>query len=214
MNSTRNLMGLASLTVLTAGSASAAVFWNPSGNWSDGGSVVAIGTPFSVGDAAVTIRSLGIFDMDEDGLEYAEQVGIFTTDKTLLGSVEIKAGTASPLRDGTRWEDLTLAINLNPNTEYVLAWTVRQNGVPINVAQPGYVFVDPLFNLAGTGFTYTETGVEGLNFPNQGQRSVGLYAFGGNMELVPEPMTTGLVAGAGLLGFAVWRQRRNRNRRG
>lgn len=211
MNSPKTLLGVAGLTLLAAGSASAQVFaTNPSGTWEDGGSVVTIGTQFSVGNLGVTVGSLGLFDKDGDGLERAEEVGIFDSSKNLLGSVNLKSGTGSLFHDGTRWENLTTPIALAANTTYFLAWTVHplnDNGVPLNlVNNPANVTINPLFNLAGSGYQYTDTGVPGLNFPGQSQRSVGLYAFGGNLALVPEPATVGVAMGMGLLGLAGWRR--------
>jgi len=210
MNVTRTFLGAATLSVAAAASASAAVFaTNPSGSWADGGSVVSIGTFFSVGDAPVTVRALGIFDRDEDGLEYSEQVGLYDLDKNLLGSVTVKAGTGSSLRDGSRWEDLLSTITLNPNTTYVLAWSTRQNGNPLNLAAGPYVTIDPAFTLESTGYFYTETGIPGLHFPNQNERSPNFFAFGGNMELtlIPEPAAAGALIGVTLLGFGAWRRR-------
>lgn len=211
MNSPRTLLGVASLTLLAAGSASAQVFaTDPVGTWSDGGSIVTIGTDFTVGNVGVTVGSLGIFDKDGDGLERAEEVGIFRADKTLLGSVNLKSGTGSLFHDGSRWENLTTPIALNANTTYFLAWTVhplKDGGVPLTIVTDlANVKINPLFSLAGNGYLYTDTGVPGLNFPGQGQRSVGLYAFGGNLALVPEPATVGVAMGLGLLGLAGWRR--------
>jgi hypothetical protein len=211
MNSRKTLLGVASLTLLAAGSASAQVFaTDPKGEWVGGGSVVTIGTDFTVGNVGVTVGSLGIFDKDGDGLERAEEVGIFRADKTLLGSVTLKSGTGSLFHDGTRWENLTTPIALNANTTYFLAWTVhplKDSGVTLNIVKdPSEVTINPLFSLAGNGYLYTDTGVPGLNFPGQGERSVGLFAFGGNLALVPEPATVGLATALGLLGLAGWRR--------
>lgn len=208
MKSTRSLLQVASLTLLTAGSLPASVFVsNPTGGWFDGGSLVAIGTQFSVGASPVSIGALGLFDENGDGLANSELVGIFSLDKTLLGSVAIKAGTGSVLHDGTRWENLTTPINLQANTQYMLAWSVRPSADMVNVGSSSQVTVNSPFTLQGVGYSYTETGIPGLNFPELSQRTVGLFAFGGNMEVVPEP-AAGWIVAAGLLGFAVWRRAR------
>ncbi len=211
MNPTRNLLQVAGLTLLTAGTLPAAVFVsNPTGGWYDGGSLVSIGTLFSVGSSPVSIKALGLFDQNGDGLERSEQVGIFALGPTptLLGKVSIQEGTGSVFHDGSRWENLTTPITLSANTSYMLAWSVQRDAVPVNVSTANQVTVNPPFTLEGIGYSYTETGTYGLNFPNLSQRSVGLYAFGGNMELVPEP-AAGLIVAAGLLGFAGWRRRRS-----
>ncbi|MBN8249699.1 MAG: DUF4082 domain-containing protein [Verrucomicrobia bacterium] len=213
MKLTKSLLGAAPFTVAAAGTASAAAFaTNPSGSWVDGGSVVTIGTQFSVGDSPIAIKALGIFDQNDDGLEYSEQVGIFDLSKNLLGTVTVKDGTGSPLRDGTRWENLATTITLDANTTYLLAWTTRQNGVPLNLATGPYVTIDPAFKLESTGYYYTDTGVPGLHFTSQNERSPQMYAFGGNMELllVPEPAAVGVLAGMALLGFGAWRRRASR----
>lgn len=214
MNSTCKFLGATALSVLTTGAASAAIFaTNPSGVWSDGGSFLAAATAFSVGSKSVVVPALGLFDEGGDGMDFIEKVGIFTlTDSpTLLGSVTIKEGTGSVFHDGSRWENLTKPIELKANTSYLLAWTVRPVGDPVTLIDSlSNVSIDPLFKVLGSGYIYTDTGIEGLRFPSQSQRSVGLYAFGGNFQAqaVPEPAMTACVVGAGLLGFAAWRSRR------
>lgn len=212
MKSTRSLLQVASLTLLTAGSVPAAVFvTNPVGAWDSSGSEVSIGTVFNVGSTPVSIKALGLFDKDGDGLEQAEEVGIYALGQvpTLLGSVTIQKDQGSVFHDGTRWENLAKVIDLQANTTYVLAWSLHSRTVPVTVTNPTGFTLNPLFTLDGLGYAYSETGIPGLNFPNLDQRAVGHFAFGGNMELVPEP-SAGLVVGAGLLGIAAWRRGRNR----
>lgn len=209
MKSTRSLIQVAGLTLLTAGSLPASVFvTNPTAPWYPNGSVVSIGTVFDVGSTAVSIRALGLFDKDGDGLEHSETVALFSTDQTLLGSVTLQSGTGPLLRDGTRWANLTTPIALKANTTYVLAWTGHADS-QVNVGAAGSITLNPLFTFNGPGYSYSETGIPGLLFPPLDQRSTGLFAFGGNMELVPEP-AAGWIVAAGLLGFAAWRRGRSR----
>ena len=215
MNSTRNLFGAVALTALTAGTASAAIFaTNPNGIWADGGSLVAVATAFSVGSQNVIVPSLGIIDENGDGLDHFERVGIFTleAESQLLGSVIIKEGTGSLFHDGSRWENLTKPIELQANTSYLVAWTLRPEGNRVNLVHDlSKVDIDPLFSILGSGYIYTETGVDGLSRPTLNQRSFGIYAIGGNFEAhaVPEPATTACFVGFGLIGFAAWRRSRS-----
>ena len=71
------------------------------------------------------LTSLGFFDQNQDGLENSHMVGIYDQAHTLLGSVTVKAGTASTLHDGARWERLNSPIALSANTMYMLAATFQ-----------------------------------------------------------------------------------------
>src|SRR6476660_2949748 len=58
--------------------------------------------PFTLGwefdaNAAVTIRALGVFDDNQDGLGQSHEVGLFNGTGTLLASATVASGTVDPL---------------------------------------------------------------------------------------------------------------------
>ncbi len=68
--------------------------------------------------SALTIRSLGIFDVGFDGLSEGHQVGIWDLSQTLLGSVSIGPGTSATLVNGFRYANLSSPLTLTAGTTY------------------------------------------------------------------------------------------------
>ena len=85
---------------------------------SAGGSLT-IGWAFSPNNP-ITITELGWFDDNADGLTSSHPTAIWGTDGTLIGSVDIPAGTATRFESNFRYE-ATPPISLNANTEYIVA---------------------------------------------------------------------------------------------
>jgi hypothetical protein len=116
----------------------------------------------------------------------------------LLVSVTIPSGTTADFHDGARWVSLGTPLTLTAGIEYVLAATVVADGDHVNGTDPAHVTIDPAFSLAGEGYVFAN-GVN-LQYPDNpaGQWA---YAFGANLEVVPEPsmfalLSLGLAAGA------------------
>lgn len=69
-----------------------------------------------VPNAALTINALGAYDHHFDGLERANQVGLWDRSTgALLASATVAGGSASPLQDGYRWTTIT-PLSLTPGT--------------------------------------------------------------------------------------------------
>lgn len=177
---------------------------NPTGTWVQGPLGTA-GTQFKVGATAVRILALGFCDDGTaGGLTAAHTVGIYdlTSFHNLLASVVVKSGTASPLHDGTRWENLGGYIDLNANTSYMLAFTQTAGQDTWNWASgANQITLDSHFTLPSTGNTFVPGA--GLNYPGGTPATTGKYFFGGNIELtdVPEPQTC-VMSGMVLVGLA------------
>jgi hypothetical protein len=188
---------------------------DPTGNWNTSVEYATVGTPFTVGGNPMVITSLGFFDMDAHGLSTPHLVGIYNQARTLLGSVEVRAGTASTLHNGSRWEPLVEPIALYANTTYMLAATIDSMGDPFNVAAPAEVTLGNGFTLAGTNWTYAL----GATFKYPGSQGTGgRYLFGGNMaardtDPVPEPGQWAMMAvtALGIAGYAARRVRAKTN---
>jgi len=67
----------------------------------------------------LTVKSLGIFDADFDGLAEDHIIGIWELgNNTALGSVKVLSGSTSPLVNGFRYVDLANKIFLNAGSTY------------------------------------------------------------------------------------------------
>lgn len=205
------LLLAAGLGLATVTSAQAAVIFasNPGGSWGTAGTVMTVGTPFSVGPDGAKATWLGFFDQNSDGLGFAHTVGIYNPAHVLMGSVTVPAGTSAPLHDGSRWAQLGTTIFLLPNTTYMLAATFSATGDRGNLATPANVTIGSGFTLAGSRFTYAAGA--GLNYPSLSGSPNGSYIFGGNIESepIPEPGQVAMMAVVlvGSVG-AVWRHRK------
>lgn len=67
-----------------------------------------------------TVTALGVYDIDADGLTAPTgvRVGLWDDVGTLLGQVTVQGGTASPLQDGFRYENLASGIDLTSGSFY------------------------------------------------------------------------------------------------
>ena len=166
-----------------------------------------LGTPFTLTGGSVTVGALGFCQQPglSGGLSGAHVVGIYGPDLTLLCSATIPSGTAAPYHDGTRWATLATPITLTPGNQYVLAATVTADGDYVNAAPPPGVTIAPGFSLAGSDFLFAN-GTE-LQYPDI-ESGQWLYAFGANLEAVPEPgRLTLLGAGLGIVALHLRRRR-------
>ena len=88
-----------------------------------------------------TVAALGVYDIDADGLNAPSgvRVGLWDDVGTLLGQVTVQGGTASPLQDGFRYENLVSGIDLTSGSFYRVAasqFDILSNPNYINNAVP------------------------------------------------------------------------------
>ena len=165
----------------------------PDANWLPVNWDRTLGTPFTLTGGSVTVGALGFCQQPglSDGLSGAHVVGIFGPDLTLLCSATVPSGTAAPYHDGTRWATLATPITLTPGNQYVLAATVTTDGDYVNAAPPPGVTIAPGFSLAGSDFLFA-SGTD-LQYPDI-ESGQWVYAFGANLEVVPEPSVLALLS--------------------
>jgi hypothetical protein len=80
--------------------------------------------PFTLGwsftvNSDITIMALGVFDADQDGLAERHEVGLWSSDGTLLASTIVGAGTADPLTAQFRYSGIT-ALTLTAGQTYTI----------------------------------------------------------------------------------------------
>ena len=206
------------LAAATAGPTTTIFATNPGGSWTGAAANTTFGTPFVVGGSPITITSLGYFERGlTPGLGSSHVVALYNqASQALLGQVTVRAGTASTLHDGTRWEKLGTDILLEANTTYMLA--AMGGGDTMNMTQnPSQL------PTLGNGFTlmpgggFTQASGPSIQYPGSSPAG-GLWLFGANMEAgstesVPEPGQWAMMAVtlAGAAGFALKRHRNRKN---
>jgi len=170
-----------------------------------------LGYQFSVGATALSVSSLGFYDMDLNGLADSHQVGLWRTDGSLLASVNISSGLHL-LDHGFAFEHLAAPVLLDANTDYVLGayWPSTADKVYADF----FAGSQPLF----TGATLVGSRLQsvrdpGLEFPSRFDPN-GFAWIGANLTYspVPEPSTYALSGSAFLVGLAVVQSRRKRLR--
>lgn len=119
----------------------------------------------------ITITEVGWFDENGDGLNRSHPTAIWGTDGTLIGSVDIPAGTATRFEHNFRYVP-SPPISLNANTEYIIAGvhTVGSSqdrpARDITQAHPLIYTVDPLIDFRGSRLTQS---LASLDFPGNGE---------------------------------------------
>lgn len=98
---------------------------------------MTIGHDFLVGSKPYTIRYLGYYDHNQDGLTLPFEVYIWTWEGTLLTSVIVPAGTNAPLYAGCRWVRLNDSVTLQPETPYIITSINKSNNYDIYDARYG-----------------------------------------------------------------------------
>jgi hypothetical protein len=160
--------------------------------------------------SALTIKSLGIYDVDFDGLSEGHQVGIWDLNKNLLGSVSIGSGTSATLVNGFRYVNLSSPLTLAATTTYRIGALY---------AGPGDQFAETATALAGNGITlltphYSTPASASLEYPNF-QTNVDAGYIGPNFstESVPVPGPLPLFGAATAFGFSRRLRKRIRSNR-
>lgn len=109
----------------------------PSGSLNTGFSGTT-GSIFTLNSNA-QVNSLGVYDVNEDGLLSSFDVNIWNSNtQALLGSVTVPGGADAPLVDGWRWADLASPVTLTAGQEYIIGTFYP------NVSSEGFYFDEDL----------------------------------------------------------------------
>ncbi len=88
-----------------------------------------LGWAFTV-NSDISVKALGVFDSDQDGLAERHQVGLWNSGGTLLASTIVGAGTADPLTNQFRYSTIA-ALALNAGETYTIGalWNNNLDGL-------------------------------------------------------------------------------------
>lgn len=92
--------------------------------------------------AAVTVAALGVWDYQDDGMDFATPVGLYDSSCTLLASATIPAGTAAVLRNGYRYVGITPLL-LSSGQTFRVAAVMRCDDYTPDVISLTDVSIDP-----------------------------------------------------------------------
>ena len=182
-----------------------------------------IGWSFEVGADNITVKSLGVFDHDQDGLFTSHDVGIWTGDgATLLGTTTVGSGLSGTLDNKFRYVNIADLV-LNANTTYLIGATssngLDQFALGLDGSTLTGLVVDPSITLLQSQFVNTG-GSPTLTVPTSTTAAFTLFA-GPNFKFdvtpgvpagpIPEPGTVALLVASGFSGLgAAFRARRGR----
>jgi hypothetical protein len=177
------------------------------GNEATSGSDQLYGWIFTA-NAALSVTSLGVFDVDGNGLTVSHQVGIFDeSTHSLLGSVTVPAGADGTLIDGFDFASVT-PFSLTQGNNYVIVMTMPDGNsdfqniqVSSETTAPQITYVDSDFGDSSTLAFPTDIGAfdPGIFGPN--------FTFASSTAATPEPSSIALL-GTGLLSMASFARRR------
>lgn len=195
-----------------------------------------LGYEFTTGASPLSVTALGIYDTTTDGFSGfngAHGVGLWNTSGTLLATVTVAAGIQA-LTNGFAFVSLGAPVTLLAGTNYILSavWNAPagkpQDGLRFNPngsgpTLTGATLVGDRYGAFGTGSSSPLLFPSGTNWSNGNTFAgsplymttplaggLGASYVGANMAFsaIPEPSTYAAIAGAAMLGLAVWRRRR------
>ncbi|MBI4622829.1 MAG: DUF4082 domain-containing protein [Verrucomicrobia bacterium] len=192
-----------------------------------------LGYEFTTGASALSVTALGFYDAGSDGFNYTHDVGLWNTSGVSQASVSIPAGVNS-LVNGFAFVSLGTPVTLLANTNYILSavWNALamspQDALRFNQSGSGPTLTGA--TLVGDRYgAYGNSPASALLFPSSTDWAStwvsgtpsgfttsplaggsGASYIGANMAFtaIPEPSTYAAIAGAAMLGLAVWRRRR------
>ncbi|OUS28446.1 hypothetical protein A9Q99_13080 [Gammaproteobacteria bacterium 45_16_T64] len=109
----------------------------------------SLGYAFS-SDTDTTVTALGFFDSNSDGLSADHEVGLWDASGSLLGLVDLSAGTGESLIDEFRYGFLSTGVNLLAGLTYYLAGTTNADDW---VYQASDIVMDTGINYLGSYYT-------------------------------------------------------------
>jgi hypothetical protein len=177
---------------------------NPSA-FTSSNNLETVGYEFAVNGQPVEVTALGVFDggsiANLNLAAGATTVQLWTATGTALLASPVSVTAANSFQDGLFAFVSVTPITLAANSNYIVA----SQGDGLDFAlflQSGDYTVDPYITYVAGEYNQTQFS---LNFPNVTGGDVGV--FGGNVELVPEPMSLSLF-GFGLAGLGLLRRRK------
>ena len=170
-----------------------------------------LGEAFATYQAGSVVTHLGYYDSFGDGLANSHTVNLFLSTSSggsggpssILASVVVPSGTATPLVDGYRWVTLSSPVTLPGNAWYTLSADV--DGVDLfgdKLSGSSVTMDDPYYSFNGWNSSYARYGNDPVSDePNFGSYAQSVYpAANLGIATIPEPSVLALGC-AGLLAF-------------
>jgi hypothetical protein len=209
----KTIVSLAAIVVLTSGGAHAAItalLTAPGSGTLRNNFSGSVGSTFTSISASTVINRLGFYDAGGDGLAAAHTVGLYLWDGSayqLQTSATISAGTGATLDGGYRWVSIADYTLSNLNSQYYLVMATMTNADGDAWGDVQTFPTNPIGTMDARGW-WSTGGITATFTPNlvgNGYAGLGDVYYAGNLGYIPEP-STALLGGLGML--ALLRRRR------
>jgi len=155
-----------------------------------------VGATFTVGNQAMIVTALGVFDSAQDGLLEPHAVGIWLSG-SLIANTVVPAGTGASLQGTFRYVGIP-TLNLAANTTYTIGAFFDSPSTPFDpIGVLGTWTVDPAFTVA-TPYYYSGDPTSFVE-PTFGYAASDLWAANMLFTVVPEPGSLMLAAASSVL---------------